>query len=342
MHPSMCLSTLCCSGDLNASADLTFSYSNDGDLIRPLPNLTLYPGNNSLPVSIVGENAGHVTLGVNSSSTEFDRLEDTFVRIDVVHSSALVVINAIIGWLYFAAWSVSFYPQVYVNFKRKSVDGLNFDFLLYNITGFLAYAFFNVGMYWVSEVKEEYHSNHPRGINPVQLNDVIFTLHAVLVTSVTIGQCFIYDRGSQRLSKVGIILTSGAWLFAAIALVVTLTHKITWLTYLYYFSYIKLGVTLIKYIPQAYQNYQRKSTRGWSIGNVLLDCTGGSLNDWMSIFGDPTKFGLGFFSILFDVLFIVQHYVLYRGHDDYDVLKDTQEVDVDVVVNDPTQSVERV
>ena len=37
-------------------------------------------------------------------------------------------------------------------------------------------------------------------------------------------------------------------------------------------------------------------------------------DDWGSIFGDPTKFGLGFFSILFDILFIIQHYVLYRGN----------------------------
>ena len=58
------------------------------------------------------------------------------------------------------------------------------------------------------------------------------------------------QRGNQKLSKICLALVSGAWLFAAIALIVTLTHKITWLTYLYYFSYIKLGVTLIKYIPQ--------------------------------------------------------------------------------------------
>lgn len=35
-------------------------------------------------------------------------------------------------------------------------------------------------------------------------------------------------------------------------------------------------------------------------------------DDWASIFGDPTKFGLGAFSVLFDILFLVQHYVLYR------------------------------
>jgi hypothetical protein len=29
------------------------------------------------------------------------------------------IFSAIIGWAYFAAWSLSFYPQVYDNFKRK-------------------------------------------------------------------------------------------------------------------------------------------------------------------------------------------------------------------------------
>ena len=29
---------------------------------------------------------------------------------------------------------------------------------------------------------------------------------------------------------------------------------------------------------QAYHNYQRRSTEGWAIGNVLLDFTGGSLS----------------------------------------------------------------
>lgn len=36
------------------------------------------------------------------------------------------------------------------------------------------------------------------------------------------------------------------------------------------------------------------------------------LDDWLTIFKNFTKFGLGMVSILFDVLFIVQHYCLYR------------------------------
>lgn len=51
-----------------------------------------------------------------------------------------------------------------------------------------------------------------------------------------------------------------------------------WLDFLNVCSYIKLAITLIKYVPQAVMNYRRKSTVGWSIGNILLDFTGGTLS----------------------------------------------------------------
>jgi cystinosin len=109
-----------------------------------------------------------------------------------------------------------------------------------------------------------------------------------------------------------------------VSLFVSIGGVLAWLDLLYFISYVKLAVTLIKYVPQAYMNFRRKSTVGWSIGNVLLDFTGGTLSilqmllisynydDWGSIFGDPTKFGLGAFSICFDLLFMTQHYILYR------------------------------
>jgi len=33
----------------------------------------------------------------------------------------------------------------------------------------------------------------PTGLNPVQVNDIVFALHAVLATLVTITQCFWYE-----------------------------------------------------------------------------------------------------------------------------------------------------
>ncbi|KAL9951520.1 hypothetical protein ACROYT_G044195 [Oculina patagonica] len=283
-------------------------------------------------VAVHGHGIGKATITCYIQNTTDDDSHVSF-QIRVVHSMPLTIINAVIGWLYFVAWSISFYPQVYLNWKRQSVIGLNFDFLAYNITGFIAYGLFNIGMFWIPTVQHEYFAKHPGGVNPVRANDVFFTVHAILLTFITILQCLFYERGDQKVSLVSKLLLAVTWLFAAVALVVTLFHKITWLTYLYYFSYIKIGVTLIKYIPQAWMNFRRKSTVGWSIGNVLLDFTGGSLSivqmfllaynndDWKSIFGDFTKFGLGAISILFDILFIVQHYCLYGSKNNrYEVI----------------------
>lgn len=58
-----------------------------------------------------------------------------------------------------------------------------------------------------------------------------------------------------------------------------------------------------------------------------------SSDDWESIFGDPTKFGLGFFSILFDILFIVQHFCLYRERSFYTPIENA-EVTVNVSITD--------
>jgi hypothetical protein len=33
----------------------------------------------------------------------------------------------------------------------------------------------------------------PTGLNPVQVNDIVFALHAVVATLVTIIQCFLYE-----------------------------------------------------------------------------------------------------------------------------------------------------
>lgn len=296
--------------------------------------------------------------------------DNLFIRIKVAHSTGIIIFSSIIGWVYFVAWSVSFYPQIFINCKRKSVTGLSFDFLALNFMGHTLYAIFNICLYWVPFIENQYFERHPKGLNPVLLNDVFFSIHASIITLFTIGktwfslhmikgtwiedisfiapgQCFIYERGNQRVSYTA----QGFLTFFSITIIVTVVlsiiEKMAWLDFLYTISYIKLAITLLKYVPQAVLNYRRKSTVGWSIGNILLDFTGGMLSmlqmilnaynyskkffdqfmsfwesnyrninfyldDWVSIFGDPTKFGLGLFSVAFDILFIIQHYVLYR------------------------------
>uniref|UniRef100_UPI0037E89172 cystinosin n=1 Tax=Semicossyphus pulcher TaxID=241346 RepID=UPI0037E89172 len=314
--------------------NVTYSSKRNYSSVITVPQQVLLPAEaTSVRFNVTAHDVGQVTTHLLSNNTDLNSL---FIRIHfmVVRSNALSVISQVIGWIYFLAWSVSFYPQAWQNCRRKSVVGLNFDFLALNLTGFIAYSVFNIGLFWVPYTKEEFLKDNPNGVNPVDANDVFFSLHAVLLCLVYVIQAAVYERGGQKVSWTALILLLIGWTFALVSLFLAVAKKITWLEYLYYFSYIKLAVTLIKYVPQAFMNYRRKSTEGWSIGNVLLDFTGGSFSilqmilqsynndEWTLIFGDPTKFGLGLFSVVFDILFITQHYCLYRQSPQYEAIRE--------------------
>ncbi|KAJ8432561.1 hypothetical protein Cgig2_009325 [Carnegiea gigantea] len=170
------------------------------------------------------------------------------------NSIALKVVYEVLGWIAFVAWSISFYPQVILNFRRKSVVGLNFDFVILNLTKHSSYLIYNVVLFFSTTVQAQYRRKY--GSNqmiPVAINDVAFSIHAVALTAFTLFQIFIYE---------------------------------------------------------AVMNFRRKSTDGFSIGNILLDLLGES---WVNFYGNIGKTLLSLVSIFFDILFIIQHYVLYPG-----------------------------
>ena len=86
-------------------------------------------------------------------------------------------------------------------------------------------------------------------------------------------------------------------------------------------GYCKALITLVKYMPQVYLNWKRKSTVGWSLSNVLLDFTGGAfsfaqqgLDNWNQSkkfvdFGasdgfNIVKFLLSVIAMIFDLIFM--------------------------------------
>ncbi|KAL9125319.1 MAG: hypothetical protein Q9217_005465 [Psora testacea] len=185
----------------------------------------------------------------------------------------LTVLSHLLGWIYTASWSLSFYPQPLLNFRRRSTTGTTPAFPILNTLGFTAYTVSTISFYLSAEVRRQYRERHNGEENTVRGNDVAFALHALV----------------------------------------------------YAFGYVKLLITVIKYIPQVWANHQRKSTVGWSIEQILMDLLGGVLSiaqlvidsslqkDWSGLTGNPVKFGLGNVSIIFDIVFMTQHYVLYRG-----------------------------
>ena len=242
-------------------------------------------------------------------------------------------VSSLLGWSYFFFWSLSFYPQVVQNLRRRSVAGLSLDFQLLNLAGFLCYLAFNAGLFFSADVQAEYRARHAGHSSAVELNDVVFAGHAVFATLVTLLQIFAL-RGTllaldprDRLLRRTVLASLAGLAIAAACLAaaagVSGEGRVDWLTCLVLLSQVKVAISVVKYCPQVLLNYRRKSTDGWSIVNVLLDLLGGLLSvtqllldawscgDWSAVTGDPAKLLLGNLSMLFDTVFVVQHYVLY-------------------------------
>mmetsp|Transcript_4939 Transcript_4939/g.9260 ORF Transcript_4939/g.9260 Transcript_4939/m.9260 type:complete len:260 (+) Transcript_4939:1431-2210(+) len=237
-------------------------------------------------------------------------------------SQSLSIISQVIGWLYFLAWSVSFYPQLFVNYRLKETQGFSFNFIFLNWSGFLAYS-----IYCIAGIANP-------GILPgvVDPSDVAFAVHAWILVTITIIQCVYYEASIKdawrRVALKSKILTLVLWLSELLIIILQVTGAFTpndYLSWVQWLGYIKIVITLTKYFPQAYLNYVRKSTIGWSIINVMLDFTGGTLSllqifidgantgQWNVFAGgfNVAKFCLGLTSMVFDVLFMIQHYLLY-------------------------------
>ncbi|XP_044540704.1 cystinosin-like, partial [Gracilinanus agilis] len=137
--------------DTATAVRLDLVYFSRNKTILEFPEEVLVPaGQKAASFPVTGQDVGQVTLRLHSNhSNETSAL----VHFLVTRSRTLEGLNQVIGWIYFVAWSVSFYPQVFENWRRKSVVGLSFDFIALNLTGFIAYAVFNVGLFWVPYVK---------------------------------------------------------------------------------------------------------------------------------------------------------------------------------------------
>lgn len=93
-------------------------------------------------------------------------------------------------------------------------------------------------------------------------------------------------------------------------------------------GYCKAAISFFKYCPQVYLNWKRKSTVGWNIHNIMLDFTGGFFSFIQIVIDsvrkgsfDPfsggdgfnvVKFFLSIIAMFFDLIFLFQHFVLYR------------------------------
>ena len=180
---------------------------------------------------------------------------------------------------------------------------------------------YNCLFFWDTSLQQSYRDANDGADILVEPHDVMFALHGFCLTLLQLCQCYWYDGKLQVPSRLTQV-TSLCILLIPLGWYIKVAPTLP-LDMVYFMSYEKMFITVVKYAPQAYFNYRRRSTDGWSIGNILLDLTGGIVStaqevldgvatgDLSNVLGNPVKLGLGLVSIVYDLFFCAQHYLWY-------------------------------
>lgn len=224
--------------------------------------------------------------------------------------------SSVIGYIYFVSWSVSFYPQLITNYEKKSMEGLSTDASILAFVNYTCYTIYNAFFFWNEGIRKEYRERHGEDAKvTVQSNDVAFAVHALVMNVILISQITYYGGYRTRpvswitVGIVGLVLALSAGYIACIYVLGWM-----WIDFLYLMASVKLVLTILTYLPQVLLNYERKSTNGWNLWNVIFDCTGGLLSMLQllldsinlgdvqhGLLGNIPKLILGFITLSFDV-----------------------------------------
>lgn len=248
----------------------------------------------------------------------------------------LQLLSGLLGWSYFLCWSISLYPPILLNRQLKSVEGTSFDFAYMNAIGYLTYAISLSLLFLNQRVRNEYAQRHSLtgsgelNFPLVRFNDVCYGVHGTILVWYALYQiyfCGYKQHANQRVSKFVKYLLScssiTAMVLSTYILYIPDHDHYQLLDVAIILGNVKVVLSMSKYIPQVVYNYKRKSTKGWSMDAVLLDLIGGILslmqlfldgylrNDLKGVFNNSVKLALAGITLIFDVIFIFQHYLLY-------------------------------
>lgn len=136
-------------------------------------------------------------------------------------------------------------------------------------------------------IRDQYAARHPLSPEPtVRFNDLAFAVHALVLVVLTYSQFYVWiwnlavsdTQRTSVLTRSIVALSMLSVLSTSVAVVMIPSTHWQWIDVVYIFGYIKLVATFVKYTPQVWHNFKRKSTRGWSIDQILFDCVGGVLS----------------------------------------------------------------
>lgn len=253
-------------------------------------------------------------------------------------------LERILGLVYVSVWSVSMYPPLLLNWRRKSARALSLDFAVLNAAGYTYLLVSMVLQYCSGDAGAGAGAPVP-GRPLISAFDMWYCGHGFALNLVLLSQLLCgrrlwgFDKEhtrALRMQKVYLrVLLGSVALFTVLSVQFGReTLRSGWdnewdsgaaLQYCNRLYALKISMSLVKYVPQVLHNRARRSVEGFSIQGVALDVTGGvasllqlflqlarqhgvSLEVFVANFG---KIGIAVVTLVFNCVFVGQ-WLLYR------------------------------
>lgn len=239
------------------------------------------------------------------------------------------MLEKIFGWISVITWSCVPYPQIFTNFKNKNSEGMSISMIFLSIIQFSGYTTLSYILFFSNNIEIKYEKIMKDDYTDIYLSDLFFATHALLSTLILAFQYYFYEHSNNKLT-----ITSS---ISLLTLTILFLMEITLCIILYfihnndiYLAYLILCLsishnvfTFLKYVPQIYYTYSRKSVQDWNIANVHFDILGAlflllemivtaiNKNEINSLFSNIAKFNLTIITILFDSILYIQYYYFY-------------------------------
>jgi cystinosin len=237
----------------------------------------------------------------------------------------------LLGWNYAIIWAMCGYPQIIMNYHKKSTKGFSVDFGIMSVLGHFLYMLYVVTGYVYPKM----------GTGAVQINDVIYPFQLFMTTTICMVQVFIYNKEedieySKNTIKFCLFIVGIIAIMFSIEIVGGVVLPLAYNT-IRIIGYCNTAILLVKYMPQAMLNYERKSTEGLSIPFFFMDFIGAifsisqqfidmmivvevtGLWDNFTIFSpnfNLIKLFIGLLTVAFDLIIGFQHFVLYPSEEE--------------------------
>lgn len=111
--------------------------------------------------------------------------------------------------------------------------------MIYNLLGFTAYAIYNIFFYVDARIALDYQRSNGGNENLVQLNDVVFSVHAAVLTLITLLQVLYYRKSTEALvSRLTSVCLSAIILAIAAFTILCVLELAEWIQLVYGFVFI--------------------------------------------------------------------------------------------------------